>query len=125
MEPFIRNDQFNYIKVQTKNLVNGHSSASDPGVLKAVKAMVKENVTGLFSGLSPAQSDLLDPVDMIKDKQDAEVFLAQLKPFVIPFRRISEKTLEKLFPKVKKLKLPDLANMDFREITYLGWNDIG
>jgi hypothetical protein len=125
MEPFIRNDQYNYIKAQTKNLVNGHSSASDPGVLKAVKAMAKENVTGLFAGLSPAQEDLLEAVDTIKDKQDAEAFLAKLKPWVIPFRNVSDKTLEKLFPKVKKLKLPDLAAIDLREITYLGWNDIG
>ncbi|RIW32761.1 elongation factor G-binding protein [Bacillus salacetis] len=125
MEPFIKNDQYNFIKAQTKILINGHSAASDPNVLKALKAMALEKVMGLVPGLSQDHKDLLEPIITIKDKQEAEMFLAKVRPYVIPFRDISEKTLQKLFPKVKKLKLPDLENTDFRAITYLGWNDIG
>jgi hypothetical protein len=127
MEPFIKNDQYNFIKAQTKVLVSGHSNASDPGVLKAMKALTLEKVMSLVPDPSIEQRDLLEPVVSIKDKQDAELFLARLKPFVIPFRegKLSEKTLQKLFPKVKKLKLPNLESINLREITYLGWNDIG
>ncbi|WP_421382751.1 FusB/FusC family EF-G-binding protein [Bacillus salacetis] len=127
MEPFIRNAQYNVIKAQTKVLINGHSSASDPGVLKALKAVSLERVMTLIPEPTQEHRDLLEPVVSIKDKQDAELFLARLKPFVIPFRNgdISEKALQKLFPKVKKLKLPNLEGMDFKEITYLGWTDIG
>jgi hypothetical protein len=127
MEPFIKNDQYNFIKAQTKVLVSGHLNASDPGVLKAMKALTLEKVMSLVPDPSIEQRDLLEPVVSIKDKQDAELFLARLKPFVIPFRegKLSEKTLQKLFPKVKKLKLPNLESINLREITYLGWNDIG
>ena len=125
MEPFIHNDQFNFIKAQTKILVNGHASANDSAVIKALKAMAKENALQLFPEPSQEQKELLEPIEMVKDKNDAELFLAALKPFIIPFRNVTEKTLQKLFPKVKKLKLPDLENLDFREITYLAWNDPG
>ncbi|GAA0372324.1 hypothetical protein [Bacillus horti] len=29
MEPFLRNDQYNYIKYQTKILINGHATIND------------------------------------------------------------------------------------------------
>ncbi|WP_252183668.1 FusB/FusC family EF-G-binding protein [Rossellomorea vietnamensis] len=125
MKPFIRNDQFNFIKAQTKVLINGHVNANDPGVMKALKAVTLEKVLSLVPAPSEKEHDLLSSIVFIKDKQDAEVYLAKLKPFVIPFREVSDKTLQKLFPKVKKLKLPDLENVDLREVTYLGWNDIG
>jgi hypothetical protein len=125
MEPFIKNDQYNFIKAQTKVLINGHSNASDPNVLKALTALALEKVISLIPEPTQEQRELLEPIASIKDKQDAEVFLARLKPLVIPFRGVSEKALQKLFPKVKKLKLPDLENIDLKEITYLGWNDIG
>ncbi|TYR73385.1 elongation factor G-binding protein [Rossellomorea vietnamensis] len=125
MKPFIRNDQFNFIKAQTKVLINGHVNANDPGVMKALKAVTLEKVLSLLPAPSEEEHDLLSSIASIKDKQDAENYLAKLIPFVIPFREVSDKTLLKLFPKVKKLKLPDLENVDLREVTYLGWNDIG
>ncbi|WP_113926558.1 FusB/FusC family EF-G-binding protein [Bacillus sp. P14.5] len=125
MEPFIRNDQFNFIKAQTKVLVNGHLNANDPGVLKALKAVTLEKVLSVTPSPSEEERDLLNPIVSIKDKQDAEVYLAKIKSYVIPFRELSEKTLQKLFPKVKKLKLPNFENLDLREVTYLGWNDLG
>lgn len=125
MEPFIKNDQFNFIKAQTKILINGHSNANDPGVMKALKAVTLERVISHVPDIDLEQRDLLEPIVTIKDKQEAEIFLAKLKPFVVPFREVSEKTLHKLFPKVKKLKLPNLENIDLSEVTYLGWNDIG
>ncbi|MGD6805161.1 FusB/FusC family EF-G-binding protein [Rossellomorea aquimaris] len=125
MKPFIRNDQFNFIKAQTKVLINGHVNANDPGVMKALKAVTLEKVLSLLPAPSEEEHDLLSSIASIKDKQDAENYLAKLKPFVIPFREVSDKTLQKLFPKVKKLKLPNLENVDLREVTYLGWNDIG
>ncbi|HLO12924.1 MAG TPA: FusB/FusC family EF-G-binding protein, partial [Pseudoneobacillus sp.] len=33
--------------------------------------------------------------------------------------------VKKLFPKAKKLRLPDLHDMDLKEVTFLGWNDKG
>ncbi|MGE7609563.1 FusB/FusC family EF-G-binding protein [Peribacillus frigoritolerans] len=125
MEPFIRSEQYNFIKSQTQILINGHATANDKDVINTLKTVAKERVLSLFSDLNEEQKQLLDPVDTIKDPAQAEAFLLQVKPFVIPFKEITEKTIKKLFPKAKKLKNPLLENFDLREISYLGWNDVG
>lgn len=125
MEPFIKSEQYNFITLQTQILINGHSTANDKDVIHTVKSVAKERVLRLFSELNDTQLQLLDPIDTIKDSAQAEVFLLQLKPFVIPFKEITEQTIKKLFPKAKKLKAPKMENIDMREISYLGWDDSG
>lgn len=125
MHPFIRNDQFNFIKNQGQALINGHSTVNDQRVLNALKSLTSEKVSSLFENLNEEQKQLLHPIIEIKEKADAEALLEQIKPFVIPFKEVTEQTIKKLFPKVKKLKTPSLEDIDFREISYLGWLDKG
>lgn len=125
MEPFIRNDQYNFIKYQTQVLINGHASVNDTGVLNALKSLSAEKVMGLFAELSEEQNQLLSPVSDIKDRDQADAFLAHIKEYVIPFPSITEQSIKKLFPKAKKLKMPAPENIDSREISYLGWDDKG
>ncbi|MFJ7973386.1 FusB/FusC family EF-G-binding protein [Psychrobacillus sp. NPDC096389] len=125
MDPFIRNDQFNFIKKQGQALINGHSTVNDQRVLNALKSITSEKISNLFENLNEEQKQPLDPIIEIKEKADAEALLEQIKPFVIPFKQVTEQTIKKLFPKVKKLKTPTLENIDFREISYLGWLDKG
>lgn len=125
MEPFIRSEQYNFIKSQTQILINGHATANDRDVIHTLKTVAKERVLSLFNELSEEQRQVLDPIDTIKEPAQAEVFLLKIKPFVIPFKEVTEKTIKKLFPKAKKLKNPMLENLDLREISYLGWDDIG
>ncbi|HYK75286.1 MAG TPA: FusB/FusC family EF-G-binding protein, partial [Pseudoneobacillus sp.] len=61
----------------------------------------------------------------VEDSARREEYLSTLKPYVIPFKNVTEQTLKKLFPKAKKLKLPAFNEIDLKEITYLGWNDKG
>jgi hypothetical protein len=123
MEPFIRSDQFNYIRTQTKILINAHSTSSDPKILAAVKELSLEKVYNLFTDLHEEQKELLRPLSEIKT--DADWFLAILRPYVIPFKELTEQTIKKLFPKAKKLKAPSLDHVDTREISYLSWIDHG
>ncbi|TYR81573.1 elongation factor G-binding protein [Priestia megaterium] len=125
MEPFIRNDQYNFIKAQIQTVINGHATVNGEDVLSAIKSIAEERVFTLFTDMSEEQKQLLHPISQIEDKADGEAFLAQLKPYVIPFKEVTEKTIKKLFPKVKKLKLPALENLDRRDFSYLGWNDYG
>jgi Elongation factor G-binding protein, N-terminal/FBP C-terminal treble-clef zinc-finger len=125
MEPFIRNDQYNFITYQTQVLINGYSTVNDLGVLQALKGLVKDKVTNLFDELSQAQQNILDPIGNIRDSDQAEDYLIGLKSYVFPFPSVSDASLKKLFPKVKKLKTPDWENVDFRDLSYLGWNDYG
>ncbi|MTH55024.1 elongation factor G-binding protein [Bacillus mangrovi] len=121
MEPFIRTDQYHYIKSQAMHMVHSHSSANDKGVLRVVTDLAMEKVTG-YGDWTEEQKIHLTPLTGIKDRGDAELFLNALKSYVIPFDEVSEAGLKKLFPKAKKLKLPDME-IDRKETTYLGWID--
>ncbi|HZG72547.1 MAG TPA: FusB/FusC family EF-G-binding protein [Chondromyces sp.] len=125
MEAFIRSEQYNFIKAQTQILINGHSTINEESVLAALKSMAEEKVLQLFPNSSEEQQQLLHPIVYIEEKAQAEKFLLKLKPYVIPFKEVTEQTIKKLFPKVKKLKVPSLEEMDRREISYVGWNDRG
>ncbi|MCP3032049.1 FusB/FusC family EF-G-binding protein [Halobacillus sp. A1] len=125
MESFIRNDQFNLIKSQTHQLINGHSTVKDSSVLQALKSLSEEKVLQSFQELSGEQEDMVRQVTKIEDQADAVLVLSRLKHYVLPFPEIKENTLKKLFPNVKKMKFPLLLDVDRRELSYLGWDDHG
>ncbi|WP_088006671.1 FusB/FusC family EF-G-binding protein [Indiicoccus explosivorum] len=125
MEPFIRNDQYNFIRRQAQKLVNGHSTVADQSVLKALESLVLEQVMSRFGKLTDEQKWLLDPIVNIQDKEEAERFMAHLKPYLIPFDELTDNTVKKLFPKAKKLKVPAMLKTDLREFSYIGWDDVG
>ncbi|WP_458412945.1 FusB/FusC family EF-G-binding protein [Schinkia sp. CFF1] len=124
MKPFIRTGQYNFIKVQIRKLINGHSTAKDEDVIKALEAMVLENTVALFLNMTEEQTRLISQVVEIHDKEMAERFLAQLKQYVIPFSA-TEQAIRKLFPKVKKLSVPPIDRMDLKDVVYVSWEDTG
>lgn len=125
MQPFISSQQYNFIKSQAQILVNAHATANDQDVLKAVRSLAMEKVLQQFDAVDKEHSELLQPLVEIKSKEDAELFSAQIKPYVIPFPSITEQTVKKLFPKAKKLKNPSLEDVDMSELSYVGWYDKG
>ncbi|WP_261129734.1 FusB/FusC family EF-G-binding protein [Bacillus sp. Marseille-Q3570] len=124
IEPFMRPDQFNFIKAQVRYLVEAHASVKDQDVLKALKYGSLEKSLNLFSSIDKKVEPLLNRMLEIEKATEAEEFLDELSAYVIPFRNITEKTVQKLFPKAKKLKMPSLEEIDFKEISYIGWYDI-
>ena len=120
-EAFIRNDQFNFIKDQTGILVTGQATGNDKEVLNVLRHLAHEKVFNLFPALTEEQKAVLNPLTTVKETADAEAYLAQLLPFIIPFRNMTEDTLKKLFPKAKKLKGPKFESIDFNKMSYLSW----
>ncbi|PLS01834.1 FusB/FusC family EF-G-binding protein [Neobacillus cucumis] len=125
MEPFIRADQFHYIKEQTQKLINAHSSVNDRAVLQALKSLTNEKVMCLFPEMSIEKRLLIHPIIEIENKEQAEAFLRKLRVYVIPFKDVTLQTAKKLLPKVKKLKLPPLDSANLLELSYLGFDDKG
>lgn len=125
MEPFMISHQYHFIKAQTKILLNGHATSSDRNVRNALRDMAREKVLKQFTALTEEQEQLLAPIHGIENKLQADAFLTQLQPYVIPFQAGSEQTIKKLFPKAKKLKVPVLADLDLTELSYLSWDDKG
>ncbi|WP_047980244.1 FusB/FusC family EF-G-binding protein [Ornithinibacillus contaminans] len=122
MEAFIHVDQFNFIKRQVLDIVNAHVTSNDKGVVHTFISLAVERVDALFPEMIAEQKQLLTPIPLIDDKEKAEKFFADIKPYVIPFH-VTEQGIKKLFPKVKKLKVPELEKLDLQEICYLSWID--
>ncbi|WP_052158742.1 FusB/FusC family EF-G-binding protein [Halobacillus sp. BBL2006] len=125
MEAFIRFDQYNYIQDQTKNLVQGHTTSNDSAVTQALKSMTHEKVLECFQELESEQKELLEQVQHIKDETEAIFFLSRLKQLIVPFPQLNENEVKKLFPKIKKFKIPNLNEINWNELSYLGWTDHG
>lgn len=123
-EKFIKNDQYNFIKNQVALIKDSQKKNSDPTVIKAVRELSIAKIYELFSNLTAEQSELLD---LSKAKTDTELdqFLQQLSSFQIPFGKVTEQQVKKMFPKAKKkLKVPDLSSFLHKPSTYLSWTDI-
>lgn len=125
MNQFIRNDQYNFIKQQVRNLVKGHATGNDSDVIVALESLVLERILELFEEITEEQKQLLVPVLNVEDKEAAERFLSQIKKYVIAYPTVTEGSIKKIFPKVKKLSVPDLEEIDLAGTSYLGWNDKG
>ncbi|MHC0035536.1 FusB/FusC family EF-G-binding protein [Pseudoneobacillus sp. C159] len=125
MEAFIRIDQYNFIKQQVENIVNGYATSNDINVRKALKALASDKVFHKFENIQSEYRSLLYRINEVENPAQRDRFLSDLKPYVIEFSRLSEQGIKKLFPKAKKLKVPDLNKIDWSSISYLAWNDKG
>jgi len=122
--PFIRNHQFNLIKKQVGHLQNACNTVSDPKVVESVRVGAQTKVLEAFPEASELQQQLLEKFAALNTSGEFQQYLNSLEPYRMEIGLLEEKQLKKLFPKIKKLKVPDLTAVDFRAVTYLGWTDI-
>ncbi|GKV64249.1 MULTISPECIES: FusB/FusC family EF-G-binding protein [Sporosarcina] len=123
-EQFIRNDQFNFIKRQVLQLVSGHATVNDQHVINAMESLAIEKTEDLFTGLTPIQRNILNRIVKVADKETAEQYLVEIEAYIIPFKELSEQKLQKLFPKVKKMKLPK-ERLNYNRMSFLSYDDFG
>ncbi|MEW9669007.1 FusB/FusC family EF-G-binding protein [Ammoniphilus sp. 3BR4] len=124
VEPFIRNHQYNLIRKQAGILQQATRTVSDPKVLEAVRYSAESKVLEGFSEVTETQREILEKFSELKAAEDFQHYLSSLVPFLVEFPKVTEKEIKKLFAKNKKLTLPDLATLNYRHFTYIGWTDI-
>lgn len=122
--PFIRNHQYNVIKKQAEFLQKTLRTVSDRSVLETVRFSTATKIAEAFPILTEDQKQMLGQLASLETDQDFQRYLGAFEAYMEPFPPITVKQIEKLFPKNKKLKVPDLASIDFRYVTYLSWVDI-
>ncbi|MEH7106500.1 FusB/FusC family EF-G-binding protein [Bacillus sp. JJ1764] len=122
-EKFIKNEQLNFIKKQISLIKDSTKKNVPPTVLTAVIDIANAKILNLFPNTSLDQQEMLD-LSKLKTDQEYERYIQLLSDFLIPFPIITEQQLKKMFPKQKKLKLPDLSKIDHHQLTYLSWNDL-
>lgn len=124
LKPFLRSDQFNFIKSQIQIVINGYASSHDSAVLSALTELTSEKVS-LVCKMNEEQRQVIDKIAIVTGREAADEYLLQVQQYVIPFPNVTEQMIKKVFPKVKKLKIPNLENVDLKEISYVSWNDKG
>jgi len=122
-EKFIKNEQFNYIKKQIDLITDSTKKNVPSNVLAAVIDLANAKILDHIPNASLDQQGMLD---LSRLKTDAEYvqYIKRLSDYVLPFPKITEQQLKKMFPKNKKLMLPDLSKIDDSPLTYLSWNDL-
>jgi len=122
-EKFIRNEQFNLIKKQITLIKNSRMQNVPKHVLNAVIDSADAKISQQFPHASAEQQQLLNVVGLSSDK-DYDQYIQRIAEYLQPFPTVTEQQLKKLFPKHKKLKLPDLSTIDHTKLTYLSWTDL-
>ncbi|WP_106769080.1 FusB/FusC family EF-G-binding protein [Paenibacillus faecalis] len=122
--PFIKNHQYNVIKKQAEFILKTLRSVADRSVLETVRYRSVLNIFEVFPNLSEDQRKMLEQVSTFETAYDFQRYLSELEQYLEPYPPITPKQIEKLFPKTKKLKVPNLQSINFRFVTYLSWMDI-
>lgn len=125
MEHFMNVEQYQFLKKQAKKIASAYSNTKDERIIQAIQALVMEDINEKIVDLDEDSLPILKPIATIQTKEQLEDFIRKIKVYVAPFDKLTEKELKKLFPKDKKLKVPDLKNIDWTEISYLSWLDSG
>ncbi|WP_438431610.1 FusB/FusC family EF-G-binding protein [Gorillibacterium sp. sgz500922] len=124
VEPFIRNHDFNALSKQVTALQRAASTVSDPRIVESVRQSALAWVQETFADATEPQRDILNGFASLTQSEEFQHYLQTLDRYRIAHLDVSEKRIAKLYPKIKKLKVPDLAAIDLRKLTYLGWTDI-
>lgn len=126
MQTNIQPDQYVYFKSIIYNLIHNYESVSDYRTIDAIQSLAVEEIQAL---LPCSQEKLTTIVDFVTDirlrRHAADKFLTSFKENVVPFKEPTPKQVEQVFRKTKKLKVPKFKNLDLRDYTYIGWNDLG
>lgn len=122
--PFIRNHQHNLIKKQIKILRQSSNTAVDPKVMEAVRYNAASKVLEAFGDVADNQKQILEKISGLNTEEEFLQYLSSLTPYLLEFPRVTDKQIKKLFPKNKKLKIPELSMIDYGSLTYLNWLDI-
>lgn len=121
---FIRNHQYNVIKKQAGIMQNALRTIADPKVLESVRFGTESKIVEMFPDVTDVRKQMLEEISTLKTTEDFQKYLREFEPYLLEFPQVTAKQIQQLFPKNKKLKIPDLSAIDNRYLTYLSWSDI-
>ncbi|MCM3718164.1 FusB/FusC family EF-G-binding protein [Fictibacillus phosphorivorans] len=122
--PFIRNHQYNLIKKLVGKLQHACNNGADPKVIEAVEFSALTAILDSFPELTHSQKEMVEKFVGMRKSEEFQQYFLSLESYLEAFSEVTGKQLMKLFPKIKKLKTPNLSAVDLHKISYLGWVDI-
>ena len=123
MTPFIRPFQLNAIRQEFNKLLRVFYFVGDYRVYEATKREVAANIEAMFHPWTPEQKALFEGIEEVNGQRELNHFLGKLRPFVMPFP-YQPSEVRALFPKEKKLSVPNADDLNLEALTYLGWRDV-
>lgn len=125
MEPFLLNHQYNRVAQQAQLLLSALQTSNDGKVVEAARHSTLTKAIEACPGLAGEELRLVSRFAELRSTEEFQSYLGELAGYAVSFPEMTEKTLKGLFPKVKKLRMPDLEQLRGRSLTYLGWTDPG
>lgn len=123
MRPFIKKEDFNFIKKRAADLHSTLRNCVDPNIIETNKAYINDKILNRFTDLSDEEKNLID-INKITDPLHIDKYLEDLNEYVYGMNPVKSTQLTKLFRKEKKLKIPEL-DFETSKKVYLGWIDEG
>ncbi|MGV1059632.1 FusB/FusC family EF-G-binding protein [Clostridium perfringens] len=123
MKPFIKKEDFNFIKKCITDLHSTLRNCTDHNIIETNKAYINEKILSRFSELSNEEKELID-INKITDPLYIDKYLENLNEYVYGMAAVKNNEITKLFRKEKKLKIPNLDFENSKKV-YLGWIDEG
>lgn len=116
--------EFNYIKNQITHLINVYKTVNDKNVILTIQETVTNELALL---LDEVFLEEIKPIYLDRTLTNAKSLslFEKIQEQIIPFNQVSDKKIEKVFRKVKKIKYPKWETLDLKTINYLAWDDIG
>ena len=124
IQPFLTVANYHLLEQQMNKILQTIATSIDKNVVLTVRGLVQTEITANVV-MTPAQAQLIEPVYNVTERGAGEAYLNDLKSYVIPFKPLTASTIKTLFKKEKKLKVPNLEQVDFQHICYLAWDDSG
>ncbi|MGG2080716.1 FusB/FusC family EF-G-binding protein [Lysinibacillus pakistanensis] len=124
IQPFLTVANYHLLEQQMNKILQTLATTKDKNVILAVRGIVDSEITTKLV-LSVEEAQLIEQLFNVTDRVQGEAYLEQLKPYVIPFKAVTPSILKSLFKKEKKLKLPNLEEIDLQQICYFTWDDYG
>lgn len=118
---------YQYMKVNdiVYNLVHQYQSVNDLRTVSALQELAAEEIRETIPGDEPIVEQLiLNIMDRRLRHRATERMVQTLQAFIVPFATPNKKQIQQTFKKAKKLTLPDLSVVDWRDYTFFAWNDI-
>ncbi|QDQ03106.1 elongation factor G-binding protein [Lysinibacillus fusiformis] len=124
IQPFLTVANYHLLEQQMNKILHTLATTIDKNVILAVRGLVETEITTKIT-MTATEAQIVEQLFAVTDRTQGENFLESLKPYVIPFKTVTASTIKSLFKKEKKLKMPNLVDMDFQQICYFAWDDPG
>lgn len=116
--------EFVKVKKLVNKLINLYRT-NDIKLHATQKDMLLNEITAIFEAQNIEVSFFIRGLDDMRlTKKKTERLYHQLERYVEDFEMPSLSQVQKVFRKVKKVKIPNENDIDLKVTSYLGWNDI-